>query len=190
MLSPSKALKLYYLATFVLGTILTFPLAHWVQGNDIGIRGAALLSLSANILFVMLLPLIMDFAESHYFKAKFLALEEIAKDNPELAGILEAQCQKLSLPGLKLAIVDGNNKDGDAPQELFSYGLWRHNPRLFLNQKVLRQKEIVQLMAPSIEAELSRFAKHDHTIIFVCFAAFQIILQNILVYGISHHLPG
>ena len=39
--------------------------------------------------------------------------EEVAKDNPELAEMLKTQCEKLSLPNLKLAVID--NSDGELP---------------------------------------------------------------------------
>ena len=89
MLSPSKALKLYYLATFLIGAGLTVPLAHWVITDDVGIRGAALSILSINVLFIMIMPMVMDYFESRYFKARFIALEELAQDNPDLKAVLD-----------------------------------------------------------------------------------------------------
>ncbi len=71
MIRPSKVLRIYYLTTFVIGLGLTVPVAHCVRTDDVGARGAALLILSWNILFVMILPLILDWAESRYFKARF-----------------------------------------------------------------------------------------------------------------------
>ena len=58
---------------------------------------------------------------------------------------------------------------------------------LFISDKVLQaaaDKEI----APSIEAELTRFANQDHTLVFLMFAGFQVMAQNLLVYlmGIYH----
>ncbi|MBN8661230.1 MAG: hypothetical protein LCH63_00085 [Candidatus Melainabacteria bacterium] len=181
-MKPSRALKLYYSITFVLGLLLTVPLAHWVRTDDVGMRGAAIMILSLNVLFIMIMPLVIDWAESRYFKARFLALEEVAKDNPELANMLESQCQKLALPGLKLAVVD----DGS---EVFSYGLWRNNPRLIMSATHL-QKTAEKDIAPSVEAELTRFANQDHTLMFLLFAAFQVMVQNLLVYLMGlPHLP-
>ncbi|HMY53248.1 MAG TPA: hypothetical protein PK671_09865 [Candidatus Obscuribacter sp.] len=176
---PSRALRLYYGATFSLGLLLTVPLAHWVRADDVGMRGAAILILSVNVLFVMILPLVMDWAESRYFKARFLAMEDVAKDNPELATLLTNQCEKLSLPGLKLAVVDEGNQE-----ELFSYGLWRNNPRLILSNQFLKGS-IEKEVAPSVEAELTRFANQDHTLVFLLFAGFQVMVQNLLVYFMS-----
>lgn len=181
---PSKALRLYYSLTFLIGLILTIPLAHWVREDEVGMRGAAILILSVNILFVMILPLVMDWAERRYFKARFLAMEEVAKDNPELARVLESQCAKLSLPGLRLAVVD------DASDETFSYGLWRNNPRLIMTSHLLANN-VEKEIAPSIEAELTRFASQDHTLVFLFFAVFQVMAQNLLVYCMSSGvLPG
>ena len=183
MIRPSKVLRIYYLTTFIIGLGLTVPVAHCVRTDDVGARGAALLILSWNVLFVMILPLILDWAESRYFKARFLALEEVAKDNPELAAMLKAQCDKLSLPNLKLAVVD--NSDG----ELFSYGLWRNNPRLIVSTEVLTKHSMQRDIAPSIEAELTRFASQDHTLIFLMFAGFQLMAQNMLLFAYStYHL--
>lgn len=179
---PSRALQFYYGITFTVGLIMTLPMAYWVRTDELGARGAAILILSLNVLFVMVLPLVMDWAESKYFRARFVALEEVAQNNPELAMMLSSQCEKLALPGLKLAVVDQTNSD-----ELFSYGLWRNNPRLFISNKVL-QAAADKEFAPSIEAELTRFANQDHTLVFLMFAGFQVMAQNLLVYlmGIYH----
>ena len=184
MLSPSKALKLYYLATFLIGAGLTVPLAHWVITDDVGIRGAALSILSINVLFIMIMPMVMDYFESRYFKARFIALEELAQDNPDLKAVLDEQCARLALPGLKLAIIEGDQSP------LFSYGLWRNNPRLFLSSKAMSGESIAREMAPSIEAELSRFARQDHTLVFLMFAGFQVMLQNLIVWMINTKMIG
>lgn len=177
---PSRALQLYYAATFAFGLVFTIPMAIWVRSDELGVRGAAILILSLNILFVMVLPLVMDWAESKYFKARFVALEELAKDDPELAVLLSSQCEKLSLPGLKLAVVSQN---GEEMFETFSYGLWRNNPRLFLTDKLISREKTE--IAPSIEAELTRFANQDHTLVFLLFAGMEVMAQNLLVYFMS-----
>jgi Zn-dependent protease with chaperone function len=184
MIRPSKVLRIYYLTTFLIGLGLTVPLAHYVRIDEVGARGAALLILSWNILFVMILPLILDWAEGRYFKARFLALEEVAKDNPELAEMLRMQCEKLSLPNLKLAVIDNHDS------ELFSYGLWRNNPRLIVSNEVLTKHSMQREIAPSIEAELTRFASQDHTLIFLMFAAFQLMAQNLLLLAYSTYHFG
>jgi hypothetical protein len=182
MVTPSRVLKLYYALTFMVGLLLTVPVSHFIKTDDVGVRGAAILILSWNVLFVMILPLIMDWAERHYFKARFLALEEVAKDNPELAALLSSQCEKLSLPGLKLAVVE------DADGAVCSYGLWRNNPRLIVSNTLL-QESAGKTIAPSIEAELSRFASQDHTLVFFIFAGIQVMVQNLLIYMMNtHHL--
>ncbi len=180
MVTPSRVLKAYYALTFCAGLAMTFQVAKWVTTDDVGARGAALIILSWNVIFVMLLPLILDWAESRYFKARFMALEEVAQDNPELALILSSQCEKLSLPGLKLAVVD------DSVDEMFSYGLWRSNPRLIMSTQAL-QSNVEKAIAPSIEAELTRFASQDNTLIFLMFAGFQVMIQNLLVYYLQLH---
>ncbi len=83
----------------------------------------------------MLLPMVLDWAERRYFKARFVALEDIAKTNPELALMIGEHCKKLSLPGLRLAVVDTTS------DELFSYGLWRTNPRLIIPDALLTQSD-------------------------------------------------
>ncbi len=107
----------------------------------------------------MLLPLVLDWAERHYFKARFLALEEFAKTNPDLASVLEKQCKELAIPKLRLAVVESQTN------ELFSYGLWRINPRLILSRSLLNKESQIK-MIPSIEAELSNFASQDRTLVF------------------------
>lgn len=174
---PSQVLKLYYFVTFALGTLLTFPVAHLVQSQEVGTRGASLMTLCWNVLFIMVLPLVMDWGERRYFKARFLALEEVAKTNPELASVISEQCKKLAIPGLRFAVVD------TATNELFSYGLWRTNPRLVVSGALLSE-DPKNTTIPSVEAELSRFASQDHTFVFLLFTITQIILILTLAFVI------
>lgn len=179
---PSRALRYYYTITFILGLVMTVPLAQWVRVREVGPGGAVMLTFSLNVFFVMILPLVLDWAERRYFKARFLAVEELAKDNPELATLLSSQCEKLHLPGLKLAVVDDTNSNSG---EVFSYGLWRNNPRLILSNQLLKEGAIEKNLAPSLEAELTRFANQDHTLIFILYSVFQLMLVVLLV-----HLMG
>jgi Zn-dependent protease with chaperone function len=173
-MSPSKVLKLYYGLSFIAGILLTFVLSHLVYTQDIGVRGAAVMTLCLNVLLVMLLPLVLDWAEQRYFKARFILMEEVASTNPELAALLKEQCQRLAIPNLRLAIVHS------ADRELFSYGLWRNNARLILSDAFLKSDE-PKFMFPSIEAELTRFAAQDGTIVFLLFTAAQETLQLYLL---------
>lgn len=181
---PSRALRYYYTVTFILGLMLTVPLAQWVRVREVGPGGAVMLTFSLNVFFVMILPLVLDWAERRYFKARFLAVEELAKDNPELALLLSSQCEKLHLPGLKLAVVDDSNNNVESG-EVFSYGLWRNNPRLILSNQMLKEGALEKSLAPSLEAELTRFANQDHTLIFILYSVFQLMLVVLLV-----HLMG
>jgi Zn-dependent protease with chaperone function len=185
MIRPSKVLRIYYVTTFLIGLGLTVPVAYGVRSEDVGARGAALLILSWNILFVMVLPLILDWAESRYFKARFQALEEVAKSNPELAQMLQSQCDKLALPNLKLAVIDNNDS------ELFSYGLWGNSPRLIVSNQLLAKHSMEKEIAPSIETELTRFASQDHTLTFLMFAGFQVMALIMLhfLHSQYHLLP-
>jgi len=171
---PSRVLKIYYAVSFVSGVVLTFFLTHWVTTKDVGPRGAAIMTACLNVLLIMLLPLVLDWAERKYFKARFIMLEEVAKTNPELASILQEQCKRLALPNLRLAIVQSPAK------ELFSYGLWRNNPRLILSESFL-DVEQVNRMIPSIEAELLRFSNQDMPLMFLMFAIVQEMLLLILL---------
>jgi Zn-dependent protease with chaperone function len=173
-MSPSKVLNFYYALAFAIGTVLSIFLAHWVETKDIGVRGAAVLNLSINVFFIMVLPLVLDWAERRYFKARFLLLEELAFTNPELATVLQEQCSRLAIPNLRLAIVHSANL------ELFSYGLWRNNPRLIVSDSFLTPEEQARII-PSIEAELARFATQDRTMIFLMFAALQEIIQLLIL---------
>jgi Zn-dependent protease with chaperone function len=167
-------LKIYYLVTFAIGTLLTVPLAQALQLHEIGARGAAIMTLCWNVLFIMILPLVMDWGERRYFKARFLQLEEVAQTNPELAAVISEHCKRLSIPGLRFAVVHTQTN------ELFSYGLWRHNPRVVVSDALL-SAEPNPAAIPSVEAELSRFANQDHTFVFLLFT----ILQVILVLGLA-----
>jgi len=154
--------------------MLTVLLSHWVATKDVGPRGAAIMTACLNVLLIMLLPLVLDWAERKYFKARFIMLEEVARTNPELASILQSQCQRLAIPNLRLAIVQSASK------ELFSYGMWRNNPRLVVSDSFLDVDQ-VNRMVPSIEAELTRFANQDMPLIFLMFGIVQEILLLVLL---------
>ena len=104
-------------------------------------------------------------------------LEEVAQTNPELASILQEQCKRLAIPNLRLAIVQSPSI------ELFSYGLWRNNPRLVLSDSFL-DVEQVNRMIPSIEAELIRFSNQDMPLMFLMFGIVQEMLLLVLL--VSH----
>ena len=171
---PSRILKVYYSATFLAGMLFTIPVAEAVQQHELGARGAAILTLCWNVLFIMLMPLIMDWAESRYFKARFVQLEDVAKDNPELAEVIAKQCEELSIPGFRFAVVESNT------EELFSYGLWRSNPRMVLSTSFLTTEQKSRTI-PSVEAELTRFATQDNTFVFLVFTVLQVMLQHLLI---------
>ena len=114
-----------------------------------------------------------------------MALEEVAKSNPELAQLLQSQCDKLALPNLKLAVIDNANS------ELFSYGLWGNSPRLIVSNQLLAEHSMEKEIAPSIETELTRFASQDHTLTFLMFAGFQVMALIMLhfLHSQYHFLP-
>jgi len=171
---PSQVLTIYYVITFAIGVLLTIPTALWVAENEVGARGAAIMTLCWNVLFTMILPLVLDWSERTHCKARFVELEEVAATNPELAAAITEQCKKLSLPGLRLAVVD------TPTDEVFSYGIWGNNPRLILPDNLLKSGEKTVVM-PSIEAELTRFASQDHTTVFLLYTVLQILLQHVLL---------
>jgi hypothetical protein len=173
-MSPSRVLKLYYVVSFALGILLTLFLSHCVSTKDIGPRGAAVIILSFNVFLIMILPLALDWAERRYFKARFLALEDMRKTSPELATVLEQQCKRFAIPKLRLAIIESPT------DELFSYGLWRLNPRLILSNSLLTEEKRLSSI-PSIEAELARFASQDLTLIFLMFVVIEEIAQITLI---------
>jgi hypothetical protein len=172
---PSRILKIYYAVTLAVGIILTIPLAHWVQIQEVGVRGGIIMTLCWNVLFVMLLPMVMDWGERHYFKARFMQIEEIASSNPELAAVIKEQCQKLHIPGCRFAVVSSTNA------ELFSYGVWGRNPRLVVSESLLSPEEKSKII-PSIEAELNRFSRTEPTIVYVGFAFLQLAVQFLLLH--------
>lgn len=173
-MTPSKILKTYYLITLFAGLAFTIPTSRLIDTNDVGARGAFLLILCWNVLFVMLLPLVLDWAEQRYLKARFLKLEEVAKENPELAAVISAQCEKLSIAGLKLAVIPAGSEGALAPEQdvLFSYGLWKSNPRLVVPDTLLKNEDYGKAI-PSVEAELARFSRRDHNVIYLIFAGLQ-----------------
>ena len=172
-MTPSRILKIYYAVTFAVGVLLTIPLSFLVQTAEVGGRGAAIMTLSWNILFVMLLPIIMDISERMYYKARFVQLEEVATNNPELAAMINERCKKLHIAGFRFAVIDSPDT------EVFSYGLWRNNPRLVVPQLLLSTEQTTSI--PSIEKELVRFSKTEPTLIFFGFAVVQVALQHLLM---------
>jgi len=155
---------------------MTLPVSHWVKLNELGTRGAFGLILCWNVLCVMILPLVVDWAERRYLKARFVALQEIAADNPELAEVITKQCERLSISSLKFAVVDTPSED------VMSYGLWRSNPRLIVPAQFLKSENQAKAI-PSVEAELARFIKRDdNTVIYLIFAGFQAMALVLLVW--------
>lgn len=174
-MSPSRILRMYYVTTLLLGLCMILPMSEWVKLNELGTRGAFGLILCWNVLCLMLLPLVIDWAERHYLKARFVEIQEIAKSNPQLAEVISVQCQRLSISSLKFAVVD------NSPEDLVSYGLWRTNPRLIVSSDMLKPENQDKAI-PSVEAELARFIKRDdNTVIFLMFAAFQAISLVMMV---------
>jgi hypothetical protein len=168
---PSKVLSIYYAIAFAIGIALSLCVAYFLNIQEVGARGAALMTLSWNVLFIMILPLVLDWSERRHCKVRFLELEEIANSNPELANAIAEQCAKMQIPKLRLAVAS------QPTDEVFSYGLWGHNPRLILPDNLLATKERT-VFVPSIEAELTRLASQDVTIVFLLFSVLEIVLQQ------------
>ncbi len=172
---PSRILKIYYVSTFLLGLMMSVPVSQWVKANELGTRGAFGLILCWNVLCLMLLPLILDWLERRYLKARFVTITEIAGANPRLAEVISKQCEQLHINSLKFAVVDTPS------DEVISYGLWRSNPRLLVPGALLKP-ENQEIAIPSVEAELARFIKRDdNTVIFLIFAGFQAMFLVFLV---------
>src|SRR5262249_43697341 len=148
--------------------------------KELSLNSTAILALCFNVLMIMVLPLVLDWSERKYFKARFVQLEELAQTNPQLKAALDEQCRKLSLPGLRLAAVDM------PVSETFSYGLWRHNPRLVVPASWLQDSAAESTIMPSIEVELNRFAKRDVSFLFLCFWIAEVALQFALVQLVVH----
>lgn len=172
-MTTSKILRNYYIATCAIGLLLTFPLAHFMNNLEVGVRGSAIMILCWNVLFVMLLPMVMDYSERRYAKARFLQLEEIAASNPELAKIINERCKTLHIGGCRFAVIDS------AQTEIFSYGVWGRNPRLVVPNTLLEAGQEPEVI-PSIERELTKFSRREPTIIFLAFAALQFGLLHLL----------
>lgn len=174
----SKVLRNYYIATFLLGIVMLLPMAVGLKTNDVGMKGAYAVILCFNVLCFLLLPLIMDWTERVYFKARFLALEEVAEKSPQLAKAVSEQCEQLSLNSVKFAVVEVAAGDSEhefaQDKQLSSYGLWRTNPRVVLTNRLLDPSNLNA--APSVLAELNRFSKNNSIPVFIAFAAIQSIL--------------
>ena len=122
---------------------------------------------------MLILPLVLDWSEQKYLKARFVQLEELARDNPELKLYLDQQCEKMALAKIRVAVVDS------PVEETFSYGLLRYNPRLIMSTSMLSDAEKARVI-PSIEHELNRFAKQEVSLYFLGFTAIQIVLQQVI----------
>jgi hypothetical protein len=177
---PSRVLRFYCAASFAIGLLASLPLALWVHEKELSLNASAVLTLSLNVLLLMILPLVLDWSEHKYFKARFVQLEELSQSNPELKAILDEQCHKLSLPGLRLAAVDM------PVGETFTYGFWRQNPRLVVPESWLHKPASTGEILPSIEIELTRFAKRDVTFVYLAFCAVQVVAQYALGYFVFH----
>lgn len=173
-MKPAKALRIFLVASCLLGLAFTVFTAQLLKAGEIELNAALLLPVCWNVFFMLILPQVLDWSEKKYFKARFLQLEELANDNPELKAYIEAQCKKLAVSGIRLAVLDSSSV------ELFSYGLWRYNPRLIVPSSIFVKTETERMM-PSIELELSRFAKQGLSSSFIVFTLIQILVQQLIV---------
>jgi len=158
-------------------------MALLTRSGEFSGHDAAILTLCFNTLLVMVLPLILDWSERKYFKARFVQLEELERTNPELKAALDEQCEKLHLPGLRLATVE----TAGSLETTFSYGLFRQNPRLVVPSSWLHStKMTAPNVVPSIQGELNRFASRDISLIFFGFALVQFGVQQLLLHSLLH----
>ncbi len=171
-MTPSRILRTYLWSSCVLGLLFTAVTVYLLHVGEIGFSAGMLLPVSWNVLFMLILPLVLDWSEQKYLNARFLQLEDVAKDNPELKACLEQQCEKLAVSNIRLAVVDS------AVEETFSYGLLRYNPRVIMSSSMLGNDKSKTI--PSIENELSRFAKQEVSLYFFAFTFAQIALQQIV----------
>lgn len=160
-------------STCLVGFVLTAITVALLNRGEIGLSAALILPVSWNVLFMLILPLVLDWSEQKYLHARFLQLEEVAKDNPELKSYLEQQCRKLAVTSIKLAVVDTNG------EETFSYGLMRYNPRVIVPSKMMSVEEKSRVI-PSIDNELNRFARQEVSLYFLTFVFAQIAMQQII----------
>ncbi|MBX9689713.1 MAG: hypothetical protein K2X27_23595 [Candidatus Obscuribacterales bacterium] len=177
-MSASKIMRVYLALSAVLGLLLTALSVLLLKRGDIELNAALLLPLCWNVLFMLILPLVLDWSEQKYLKARFVQLEEVAKDNPELMACLNQQCEKLAVDNIRLAVVDSAAEE--AP---FSYGLLRYNPRVILPSSMLRLEDKSK-MIPSIENELNRFARQEINLYFLAFTVVEIGIQQLLFHFI------
>ncbi len=172
-MKPSKILRVYLGSSCVVGLLLTLLTVFFLKSGEIELNAALILPVCWNVLFMLILPLVLDWSEQKYLNARFLQLEEVAENNPELKACLEQQCRKLSVSNIKLAVVDSNG------EETFSYGLLRYNPRVIVSKKMLSTDEKSRAI-PSIESELNRFARQETSLYFLAFTFAQLALQQIV----------
>ncbi len=169
---PSRVVRVYLAVSLIIGFIASVPLAMSQHSNELSADSTLMLTLCLNVLLLMLSPIVLDWSERKYFKARFVQLQELAEMNPELKTLLEAQCEKLSLAGLRLAAVETANT------ETSIYGLFRQNPRLVVPTSWL-SSGVPANVIPTIEGQLNRFATRDFSFYFLGFAVLQIGLQQI-----------
>lgn len=172
-MKPSRILRAYLVASCLIGLLLTALTVTMLKQGEIGPGAAFILPVCWNVLFMLILPLVLDWSEQKYLNARFLQLEDLAQDNPELKAYLDQQCQRLSLSNIRLAVVE------TAAEEPFSYGLLRYNPRIILPSKLLSLEEKSKII-PSIEVALSRFARQEISLYFLAFVFMQLAAQQIV----------
>lgn len=174
VMKPSKVLRTYLFISCASGLLLALAAAFFLRKGDLELPAALILPLFWNVLLMLILPLVLDWSERKYFKARFICLEELAKTNPELKSYLETQCEKHAVSELRLALLDSSTV------EPCSYGLWRYNPRLIVSQSILLPEQAAKIM-PGIEMELNKFARQEISFLFVVFTVIQIVIQQCIV---------
>ena len=111
---------------------LSFAIA-FIVGNDNPTSGLAIavsFTLIFNIAAFFLSPFLMDLTQSWLYKTRWVSLEEVERQSPEAARVIQQVCQAKKLKQPRLGIIDDQNPTA------FTYGSLPNHARLVVSQGI------------------------------------------------------
>lgn len=109
---------------------LSLALVLIIDSNNplMGLAIAVVLTVIFNIATFFLSPLLMDLTQSWLYKTRWVSLEDVERQSPEAAKVIQKVCQVKKIKQPRLGIIDDQNPTA------FTYGSLPNSARLVVSQ--------------------------------------------------------
>jgi len=110
--------------------VLSLAVVFILDSNDptIGLAIAVTITLVFNVAAFFLSPFLMDLTQSWLYKTRWVSLDDVKRQSPEAARVIENVCQAKKLKHPRLGIIDDQNPTA------FTYGSLPNSARLVVSQ--------------------------------------------------------